>query len=822
MKMPPKAEKAETDSQKKAAAELRERQVWIGSFRTWESFEIGNEPFDASSEEYKIWNFFQDLVGGDSTRRIESIVIYGDGPGKKCTCGAEPEDQGKLKKPCACTGGTGIVTFLSKGGAVTLKARLKDHKRHDKGVTLVSGTGSVLTNEDGRIETCDECCYNQKQVKQVSKKPAPRATDKLHTIDEEMLEVEQIEAIKTLGMSILKPKDWQSIAKIAANCAGKDVSLGFGMLNAGLEETFKKNPQAYPNQSQLIEITRKGWVIIVEGGENVSSNILKFIEDLEKKGEIHEVEESQVKDENTDEEVVSKDDPLEDGNDNSERKGAEIEPTEVNVSKFLKRLEKTLINNPVEDIMRLKGEGLLSTIHERLMSQFRVVEDLFLSTSISSEVEDKFEARYDEADRKFKIAMIALSNGLELERSRSGATSTNKNSRKKSPKTSDVDHQLNLFENYVISFGEIRSEIELVIYDADVKNMKLDVQAVQKSMEPTGQKILKNIGEMADVAKEWLEIEDIEIDESRKKSLQECIKKYKKFQCDWQQLTLDIQRVDMMYKFNRKPFDGMASGLIKGQKAEIFWNQEGNRKFQNLLDWFEQLELKILNLLPQQDQKVDQVIGHLSPKIQALTKIQNFKTYEEIKTWLSAQYLDEDLILESWQREITSIKVSTKSEVVVYIEQIKGILRQIQTTAEGKEKLTRKLFAPENISLLITKILTPLEKPTGRNQYAKFMEEQWAPLAAEADKDGKDVKPEVILSKMQERLDIIKQISKVEIEASKDAASRFRIETGESNQGKKFAQLHQKAVLDGVKDPWEWAYKNMPDKKQYENGRNKN
>ena len=50
------------------------------------------------------------------------------------------------------------------------------------------------------------------------------------------------------------------------------------------------------------------------------------------------------------------------------------------------------------------------------------------------------------------------------------------------------------------------------------------------------------------------------------------------------------------------------------------WNQENGKKFQSLLDWFTQLESKILLHFPSSEQKIEQVIDHLSPKIAAVAK----------------------------------------------------------------------------------------------------------------------------------------------------------------------------------------------------------
>ena len=277
---------------------------------------------------------------------------------------------------------------------------------------------------------------------------------------------------------------------------------------------------------------------------------------------------------------------------------------------------------------------------------------------------------------------------------------------------------------------------------------------------------------------------------------------------EWQKTAIEIIRIDSEHKFSRKNYDGVAAGIIKNQKVEIFYSKEHGKKFQNILDWLSQLEMKILVHFPQPDEKVAQVIAHLSPKIQAVAKVQNFKTYEGIKTWLKREYLDVDALIENWQKEVTSIKVNTIGDVPLYVEQIKGTLNQIlQTASGGDEGLIRKWFSPTSLAYLVQKILKPLTKPTGTDQYRVFMADDWAPELATAADLGRAVKPELMLEKMEARLDIIKNVSKAEIEMNRDAQSKMMLETSDSKEGKRFASIHQQAMAEGVKDPLATALK---------------
>ena len=75
--------------------DLIDRQVWVGGVRFLQDYTIGNEPSEPG-EELTIWKFFQDLVGEDPAKRIESIHTYPPETGVQCDCGAEPDPGGKL------------------------------------------------------------------------------------------------------------------------------------------------------------------------------------------------------------------------------------------------------------------------------------------------------------------------------------------------------------------------------------------------------------------------------------------------------------------------------------------------------------------------------------------------------------------------------------------------------------------------------------------------------------------------------------------------------------------------------------------------------
>ena len=804
MTLPPNVKDEVTDSD--------ELEVWVAGIRILESYAISAVPSDEASKEFQIWNFFQRLVGLEPGKKITSIRTFPPENGKACECDAEPGDGGRLKRACVCPGGKAIVCFKNKAAATTLKGAIKSHFRtHEHGVVSRSSSGAAMPDKTGRVDMCQDCCLNMKQVYVSTTRPSHEPAQGEDPLSEIKLDLDRTNGTRTLLAGLLGLRAENAVASFVENYANQKLETVREAMLDLVSNFAKDNPDRFPDREKVLSIAKKGWLTIIEGGINCEKEILNFIEQVDRLEQAVNAKKSpKAVDKNKEKEVISvenDDDDLGEKSNVEKPEKAKIDPSEANVKRYLDRLEENLEDYSVEYVIGLKGEEVLSKVQLRLTGHFDVIDSIFASVDIPVEVENKFKSNFRAARKKYETVLSVITNGLELEKSKNNAISNPGSGgdyhKEAAPDAEEVDHQLRLFTAYRTQYRETKNQVEIIIGNEDVRNMKMDFQAVQQTMEPQVGKILKQIGEIADIAKKWLKVSDDELSTANKEALTNCVREYQRFQRDWQKTSLEISRADSEFKFSRKTYDGAAAGIVKSQKVDIFWNQENGKKFQSLLDWFTQLESKILLHFPSSEQKIEQVIDHLSPKIAAVAKVQRFRTYEDIKKWLKAEYLDEDKVLEFWQSELTNVKVNTPNDVPLYIEQVKGILCQIiESAGAGKSKLVSKLFSPENMSYLIIKILDPLSKPTKLDQVKEFMTREWAPIVASAEAAGEIVEPEVMMKCLEKRLNVIKQVSKVEIGMRKDAETKMRLESGDSKEAKKLVQIHQEFIASGANDPW--------------------
>ena len=63
----------------------------------------------------------------------------------------------------------------------------------------------------------------------------------------------------------------------------------------------------------------------------------------------------------------------------------------------------------------------MESIENKLQKQYEILEDIFSGTTISSEVEAKFQDRYDEAETKLETILSVIDRVLKLEKAESGS-----------------------------------------------------------------------------------------------------------------------------------------------------------------------------------------------------------------------------------------------------------------------------------------------------------------------------------------------------------------------------------------------------------------
>ena len=86
----------------------------------------------------------------------------------------------------------------------------------------------------------------------------------------------------------------------------------------------------------------------------------------------------------------------------------DVDPTEENVERYLKRFENSLKKHTADKVVSMKGKTVLETTANKLQKQYEILEDMFSGTVITSEVEEKFQERYDTAETNYAAIMSVI------------------------------------------------------------------------------------------------------------------------------------------------------------------------------------------------------------------------------------------------------------------------------------------------------------------------------------------------------------------------------------------------------------------------------
>ena len=158
--------------------------------------------------------------------------------------------------------------------------------------------------------------------------------------------------------------------------------------------------------------------------------------------------------------------------------------------------------------------------------------------------------------------------------------------------------------------------------------------------------------------------------------------------------------------------------------------------------------------------QVNQVINHLSPKIAALAKVEEFESYDVLKDWLMQNHVDEYKIVREWQNKIGSFKPSKWEEVRAFVSHTQGVLAHIKEYCHEKSSLRNRLFSDKNISSLTKYILDTLSAATKNDEYSTFIKESWTEEEIDKCYKGEEVKPEQQLKKMETYLSKVMKMAK--------------------------------------------------------------
>ena len=120
---------------------------------------------------------------------------------------------------------------------------------------------------------------------------------------------------------------------------------------------------------------------------------------------------------------------------------------------------------------------------------------------------------------------------------------------------------------------------------------------------------------------------------SVKSKLEERLQKVVNAQSEWGNLAIEVSKIDRKFGFSASKgnFEHGGASLLSKKEIKTFYGEEPGHKWQDPYEWFAEVERQICRFTNDEEVKVYVVLSHLSPNICRLAKVQNFKTYEELK-----------------------------------------------------------------------------------------------------------------------------------------------------------------------------------------------
>ena len=146
--------------------------------------------------------------------------------------------------------------------------------------------------------------------------------------------------------------------------------------------------------------------------------------------------------------------------------------------------------------------------------------------------------------------------------------------------------------------------------DQQVKRVDFDV--VTNKISPSVEKILEKMTKSADQFKKWRKLKGLKLPEHMKKALNTSIIKADVNQEEWHTMVLDLSRLDKKHQLSRKAFESGGAKIITQQKIDTFYGEEHGKKWQNIFEFIQQIELQIIAMIHDKKLQVNQVINHLS------------------------------------------------------------------------------------------------------------------------------------------------------------------------------------------------------------------
>ena len=770
-------------------SDLEKRQVHVRGLRVFEAKSIDQEP-DELSDDLVIWKFFSKLADGDSSDRIASISIRPDSEGvTQCNCIADAH--GRLKGPCRCGNGTGTITFRTVDGVSQLTTNLRNHYlTHADGYTFATDR-----DPGGNINFCADCCLFNRQVLLSRAGRRSAGNDGLQLpgeLTEQIIEPERIKAVTVILSTMLQGQYPQKVRNLGTDMIGKHAEAASEALCVTASDLLRQKSKTADPTGEYIMYDLFAQAMTTPVGEveewayKVADAMVtpctgspgSFVHECLRHhgaGRRHVIMEDLRK-------------AIEEGavlppapplvrpivvpplNPRDTGMPTRAETLEAEINRFGSRLERILAEYPLGSLKdKSASTGVLKSIEKRVTQAFDILAQIFGGVEITAELEAEKTPSFNSLTRQKDLLLTEIATEIsrltEIESEIRSRTSTALPLYSRAverdevvPSGETIDHEIQIMEDHISLIKETVAQCQDVLKDPNIGRMRPEFLNILKDVIPAGKTNLADLIALTKSVATWLRQVNREMTTDRKNSLSDCVRRAQCLQTEWQEVTFNAHRIDREHGLSQKP--GAEGIAVKRAPVETFYGQEDGKPFQNILEWISELEDRVLRHYPGQEDKIQHALGHLSHKIATIAKTQKCASYKELKEWLLDYFMSDNKILDSWISQLEKLgHKSSKlksADVGLYVTSVRGILKQVSACAELSLDLKNKLFCNTKVCYLAKLVLTPLGKPTGKDQWSKFSDGPYKRLLDAAKANGVQMDPHELFAAMETRLEQIR------------------------------------------------------------------
>ena len=770
-------------------------EVYLGKVRLFNSGKLDRKPADSelTTDLGELWAFIERFIqsgekGMDA--EIKEIEIHHRNK-TECNCGAILEKRKddvpeKLKEPCCCKGSDGIITFKTPRAAEIFRKKIRSHKKmHTQGLKDLN-----KKNQDGSVSFCDICCFKNKQIRSIRERPGPEegASDNLDEIEESSSDVEtdirketaitenQVRAIGMVLNTSLGECLFDEANVIKEAVRGKIPTevrkLITNTVNSVFNDLSKKNlfPERSPDNVKKTISFAVSKLVLDSTDEACIGKVVDWVKKFKTN-----TDDEVSKDDNDDDKKVA--DDLEREQVDAAKAGVrtllteieELVATEENLNAQYTGIKAMLL---VTKDMDLEASEAVIGAEETLKSMIRYENK---AMTIFAKLEPEDSARLSENHlttmATLTDAIKALRNQIKAYKFDHGGSSVEPEKSKRVvekeqdlPSKTEIHQDIRRFESCRKSFKDGVNEIQDIINDEDVDENKNEFNIIQTRIKPDLKEAMSTMSELAKRFKKWLRMSGLDVSKETRKKLEEKVSEELEFSIEWNELGVKIAKVDRKFGHSKSSHEASGlGGILNKIEIEPFYGEEPvpGKKWQNIFEWIKKIEMEVVRMISNKSSQLHEVMKYLSPNIQKIAKAHRpeFKTYEELKTWLIEHHVNEVRIVRELQNRIASVVPKKVKDVEGFILHTRGILASIEEHCESHPRLKESLFSEKNVTALIKFVLGRLSAITKRDEFMAYLL-LWVPFRKKMEADGLVTTPEQELKKMDEQLDHILELAK--------------------------------------------------------------